>query len=128
MTLDDLVKIPYLADGRTVSGCDCYGLVRLARDGMFNRGLMPTHGDVMGADKKRMTKRAGSVLSQMTQTPPIAGSIATAWRGRLCIHVGIVIEIDGRSMILEADHDTPYPRITSIASFEERFLRVEYYD
>lgn len=128
MTLDDLLKIPYLANGRDLSGVDCYGGVRLARVHLFGRDLMPDYTSVEGSDKKAMTTAMLSESAGYQVVSKRAGAIATAWRGRLCIHVAICVIIDGRLMILEWDNDAPMPRLVYPSLFERQYSRVVYYD
>lgn len=131
MTLDDLLSVPYVADGRSQHGADCYGLTRLARVHLFGKPWMPMHGNVMGSDKSALTAAVQEESANYRQCRPHAGAIATAWRGSLCTHIAIVVEVDGKPMILEtnepgkADHG---PRLVGIRPFEQRFLRVIYYD
>lgn len=131
MTLDDLLAVPYVPDGRTAQGADCYGLTRLARVHLFGKPWMPAHGAVEGANKRALTQAVRAEARRYHQVSPRPGAIATAWRGRLCTHIAIVVEVDQRPMILEtnepggADHG---PRLATVRSFEQRFLRVVYYD
>lgn len=131
MTLDDLLNVPYVADGRSQHGADCYGLTRLARVHLFGKPWMPMYGNVMGSDKSALTKAVQEESANYRECRPHAGAIAIAWRGSLCTHIAIVVEVDGKPMILEtnepgkADHG---PRLVGIRPFEQRFLRVIYYD
>lgn len=128
MTLHDLLKIPYLANGRDPSGVDCYGGVRLARVHLFGRDLMPDYTTVDGSDKKSMTAAMLSESAGYHVVSRRSGAIATAWRGRLCIHIAICVTIDGRLMILEWDNDAPLPRLVHPSLFERQYSRVVYYD
>ena len=80
----------------------------------------------MPADKLAVTRAAqaamGSALRPCVRQP---GAVALAWRGRACIHAGIVVEQDGRHWILETDVATG-PVLTPCRRFERRFTRVEY--
>lgn len=131
MTLNDLLNIPYLANGRQPDGADCYGLARLARVYLFGKPWMPEHGAVKGADKRAMTKAAQEEAANFQVCQPHPGSLAFCYRGRLCTHIAIVVEIDGRPMILETDEPgrgRHGPRLVSIKSLKQRFLRVVFYD
>lgn len=131
MNLDDLLSIPYTPNGRGPFGADCYGLVRLARVHLFGKPWMPSHGSVEGSDKKALTGAVRQESESYHEVPPRAGAIATAWRGNLCTHIAIVVDIDGRPMILETDEPgrgSHGPRLVNLRQFENRFLRVVYYD
>lgn len=131
MTLDDLLSVPYAPDGRTTDGADCYGLVRLARVHLFGKPWMPEHGSVTGEDKEALTQAVRSESQRYAKVSPRPGAIATAHRGRLCIHIAIVVDVDGKLMILETNEPGKLgsgPRLAGIRDFERRFLRVVYYD
>jgi len=131
MTLDDLLKVPYVANGRLPTGADCYGLVRLARVHLFGKPWMPEHGAVEGSDKKTLTRAMEKEAVNYKECSPHPGAIACCYRGRLCTHIAIVVEVDGRLMILETDepdHCKKGPRMVQLKQFERRFLKVVYYD
>lgn len=101
--INDWLCIPYRDYGRDWTGCDCWGLVRMVRHAL--RGdLLASHGAIDPGDKPALTKAAGDVLGvggfQLRQVPQ-AGALATVWRGPLCLHVGIVVEVEGRLAVLE---------------------------
>lgn len=131
MTLDDLLSVPYVANGRLPEGADCYGLTRLARVHLFGKPWMPEHGAVEGSNKRALTSALMAEAANYQVTKPAPGVIATAWRGRLCTHIAIVVEIDGRLMILETKEPgqgNHRPRLVNLKHFERRFLKVVYYD
>lgn len=131
MTLDDLLAIPYVANGRSQQGADCYGLVRMARVHLFGKPWMPSHGGVEGSDKAALTEAMQAEAVNYRQVRPYPGAIACAFRGKLCSHIAIVVDVDGKRMILETDEpgvSTIGPRLTPIRYFQQRFLKVVYYD
>jgi len=131
MTLNDLLKVPYVANGRLPTGADCYGLVRLARVHLFGKPWMPEHGAVEGGNKRAMTEAMLAESRNYRECQPVPGAWAAAFRGRLCTHIAIVVEVDGRRMILETDEPGKGkhgPRLVGVRQFESRFLRVVYYD
>lgn len=131
MTLDDLLAVPYVANGRTQQGADCYGLIRMARVYLFGKPWMPVHGAISPDNKKGLTTAVIAEAESYNEVRPRAGAIAAAFRGRLCIHLGIVLDVDGRRMILETDEpgiSSRGPRLVNIRYFEQRFLKVVYYD
>lgn len=131
MTLDDLLSVPYVPDGRSPVGADCYGLTRLARVHLFGKPWMPSHGAVQGSDKRALTSAVMQEANNYATCKPHPGAIATAWRGRLCTHIAIVVQVDGRPMILETNEPgrgNHGPRLVHLRQFEQRFLKVVYYD
>lgn len=131
MTLDDLLAVPYVANGRTQQGADCYGLVRMARVYLFDKPWMPVHGDIEGSDKQALTNAMQAEARNYRPCIPHPGAIAAAFRGNLCTHIAIVVEVDGRRMILETDEPgvgNHGPRLVNLRYFEQRFFKVVYYD
>lgn len=131
MTLDDLLAVPYVANGRSQSGADCYGLVRMARVYLFGKPWMAVHGAVEGSDKRALTQAVQQESANYRQVKPYPGAIACAFRGSLCAHIAIVVDIDGKRMILETDEPgrgNHGPRLVNLRYFEQRFFRVVYYD
>lgn len=131
MTLDDLLAVPYVPDGREPTGADCYGLTRLARVHLFGKPWMPAHGAVEGHNKRALTGAVMQEAANYRPCRPHPGAIATAWRGKLCTHIAIVVSVDGRPMILETNEPgetAQGARLTSIQNFKSRFLRVVFYD
>lgn len=119
----------YIKGGRGPNELDCWGLVRLARVELFGKSLLPSYSDVDPQDKRRLTEACKQVASahQLKQCEPTEGAIATAWRGKLCVHVGLVVNADGRQWILETD-EASGPCLTPIPTFESNYSKVIYYD
>ena len=131
MNLDDLLAVPYVANGRTQQGADCYGIVRMARVHLFGKPWMPVHGGVEGSDKRALTEAMQQEAANYREVRPYPGAIACAFRGKLCTHIAIVVDVDGKRMILETDEPgkgNHGPRLVNLRYFENRFLKVVYYD
>lgn len=117
---------------RTGTGVDgvhnCWSLVRLARHELFGLPLLPSYAEIPAEDKRGLTRACKETcnLSKLIPTEPKASAIATAWHASLCVHVGLVVEADGRLWILETDEPTG-PCLTEIRKFESRYTRVVYY-
>lgn len=129
MTIDDFLRTRYVPFGRTVPELDCWGLVRLARASLFGRPMLPSYSETEPDDKAGLTMAASEVQEQggFREVPPSPGAIATGWRARLCVHVGLVVEADGRLWVLETDTGAG-PTLTKINAFEARYTRVIFYD
>lgn len=131
MDLTDLLQVPYVPNGRLPTGADCYGLVRLARVHLFGKPWMPEHGAVEGSDKKALTRAMEYESVNYKPCRPHPGAIACCYRGRLCTHIAIVVDIDGKRMVLETDEPgrgNHGARLVNLKQFERRFLKVVYYD
>lgn len=129
MTIDDFLQTRYVPFGRAAPELDCWGLVRLARVSLFGRLLLPSHVGINPQDKAALTAAAQAVREQggFQEVQARPGAIAAAWRARLCVHVGLVVEADGRLWVLETDAGTG-PTLTRINIFETRYTRVIFYD
>lgn len=90
---------------------------------------MPLCADARPGDLRAITRAVQEVsgLESMRPCPAAPGAVATAWRASLCVHVGLVVEVDGRRWVLETD-DPSGPCITPLKKFESRYSRVIYYD
>ena len=129
MTLDDFLRTRYVKYGRVAPDLDCWGLVRLAKVDLFGGRLLPSFGQIDPMDKRSLTSATSEVREQggFVEVQPRPGAIATAWRASLCVHVGIVIDVDGMLWVLETDEGVG-PSLTRISTFESRYTRVIFYD
>ncbi|SAI62873.1 Uncharacterised protein [Bordetella trematum] len=119
----------YVKGGRGPLELDCYGLVRLARTELYGKPLLPLCAEARPGDLRAITRAVKNVavLEGMHPAAPAPGAIATAWRASLCVHVGIVVDADGRLWVLETDEPTG-PCLTRMADFERRYTKVMFYD
>jgi len=101
---DHYVGIPYLDRGRTIAGCDCYGLLRLVLAEL--RGLeLPSFSDlyVTAADRHAIACLIEGGLEQWDRVAPglekpFDGVLMR--RGREIRHIGVVVE---RGLVLHVD-------------------------
>ena len=119
----------YVRGGRGPVEYDCWGLVRIARLELFGRRLLPILSEAKPGNPRAITNAVRTVSADgfAELSKPRVGAIATAWRASLCVHVGLVVEADGRMMILETDAPTG-PCLTPIKTFTARYTRVLFYD
>lgn len=122
---------PYLAaryqpGGRGPAVFDCWGLVRAVRHEVFGLPLLPSWGEIDPDDKRRLTHACATEAKRFTPGAPAVASIATVWRGSLCIHVGIVVEINSRLAVLETGKRIG-TRWLHLDDFEAQYLKVIYY-
>ena len=96
------LAIPYVAYGRGLEGSDCWGLVCIVREAV--RGdVLPAFADIQ--DKRALTHAAHDMIAQGWRevSKPKVGTLVAVWRAALCMHIGIVIEIDGRMAVIDSD-------------------------
>lgn len=129
VTLDTLLKTNYVKFGRETPNLDCWGLARLARHHLFGRELLPAYDTIDPGDKASLTKAAllEREVGGFLECEPRPGAIALAWRGGECVHIGVVVETDGRLWVLETEEGVG-PTLTRVPVFERSFAQVVYYD
>lgn len=121
----DYLKTSYMDGGRGPDAYDCYGLVLDVRRDM---GLpdLPSYEHIGAEDKGGLTDGCLAEMSQRLEvSEPKQGAIATVWRGKLCVHVGVIVEKEGRIGVFETNRKTG-PRWLSLNKFERAYLRVVY--
>lgn len=127
--IEEWIKIPYRDFGRDACGADCWGLVRLIRFQLLGSDL-PSFSDIHPDDKRGLTEAASAVmiLAKFQQIDyPRAGAIAAVWTGGLCVHVGLVVDIEGRRAVIDTARATGV-RWARVADFERQHGDVRYYD
>ena len=106
---------------------NCWSLVRELRVELFDLPLLPLHGGIHADDKRELSKAAKSTIdSHLIESKLQTGAIAAAYRASLCVHVGLVVEIDGKLHIAEIGSKTGF-RILSVERFEASYTKVRYY-
>ena len=106
---------------------NCWGLVRLVRSEMYGKPLMPAL-DISADDARGKAYASKTVRAEyLTDCEAQPGALATAWRVGIFIHVGVVVDIEGRLCVLEID-DRSGVRWSRLAEFESRYPKVIYYD
>ena len=89
--------------------------------------MLPLHGGIHADDKRELSKAASeTIASSLKECDLQIGAIAACYRVSLCVHVGIVIEIDGKLHIAEIGSKTGF-RIISVERFEASYTKVRYY-
>ncbi|MFG3451153.1 hypothetical protein [Stutzerimonas stutzeri] len=106
---------------------DCWGLVRAVRHELLGLPLLPSFGAVRNTMPAAFTRAYEEQAALMEECQPEPGAIAAVFRGRIVIHVAVVIEVDGALAVLEIRNDRTSARWLRIPDFESRYLRVIYY-
>lgn len=104
---------------------DCWGLVREVRHDLGFPWL-PSFSDCRNTDPRGFTRAYEQQAEKMEPAPAEPGAVAAAFRGRICVHVGIVVPIDGRLMVLDINPGRGVG-VEPLADFEARFAEVLYY-
>ena len=118
------------ARGELVGGVleyDCWSLARAVRHEVYGKPLLPSWGHVRNTMPREFARAHEAVTADLEECAPEVGAIAAVFRGRLVMHVGVVVEIDGRLAVLDIRGDGLPARWQRITDFESRYLRVIYY-
>ena len=101
--------------------------MRELRVELFGLPLLPLYGGISADDKRALSKAAKETISShLKECDMRIGAIAACYRVSLCVHVGIVVEVDGRLCIAEIGSKTGF-RIQSVERFEASYTKVRYY-
>ena len=117
---------PYEDGARGPDRFDCWGLVRHVRHAHCGARLLPSWGHVRNTMPREFTRAYAAESAKMRQCEPEPGAIAAVFRGMLCIHVGVVVEIDGRLAVLEINQRSGV-RWLRVPDFERQYIKVRYY-
>lgn len=118
------------ARGEVVGGVaeyDCWSLARAVRHEVYGKPLLPSWGHVRNTMPREFARAHQAVSSCLEECAPEVGAVAAVFRGRLVVHVGVVVEIDGRLAVLDIRGDGLPVRWQRVDDFESRYLRVIYY-
>lgn len=126
MWINRYLMARYKDGGRGPHEWDCWGLIRHVRHEHLGRRLLPAFGELRNTDPRGFTRAYEAEASVMEECAPEVGAIAAVLRGSLCIHVAVVVEVDGRLGALEINPKTGVRRL-SIPEFERAYLKVRYY-
>lgn len=87
---------------------------------------LPSFAECRHTDPRGFTRAYEKQAQAMEADSPSSGSIAAAFRGRICVHVGIVVPIDDRLMVLDINPGRGVG-VETLQDFEARFAEVLYY-
>lgn len=104
---------------------DCWGLVREVRHDM-GFAWLPSFSECRNTDPRGFTRAYEQQAQEMQTGPAEEGSIAAAFRGRICVHVGIVVAIDDRLLVLDINPGRGVGA-EPLTDFEARYAEVLYY-
>lgn len=91
----------YVDGGRGPEEYDCWGLVRTVRHEELGLRLLPAYSDLRNDNPREFTRAYLEQSAMMEISPPEHGCIASVMRGKICVHVAVVLEYQGRLRILE---------------------------
>ena len=120
------MRIPYVTGGRSAAGADCWGLVRIVRQAL--RGdVLPMYETVSAVDRADVPVVSADFLAHGFPADPAPGVIAFVFEDGECTHCGIVLDVDGRRIVLDTSSKHG-PMQRRLRDFERVFRDVAYYD
>lgn len=125
--IEKYLNATYEDGARGPARYDCWGLVRAVRHELLGLPLLPSFGAVRNTMPAAFTRAYEEQAALMEECQPEPGAIAAVFRGRIVIHVAVIIEVDGALAVLEIRNDRTSARWLRIPDFESRYLRVIYY-
>lgn len=128
MLLNKYLEIPYVDCGRTLEGCDCWGLVRLVSHEVFGGPLLPIFEGVDPKDKVTFTLLHDQLSSEFTEIKqnPLPGDFLACYVGPQCVHIGIGVIADCRFRVLHT-RKKHGPRLDKAASLRLEHRRVAWW-
>jgi len=105
---------------------DCWGLCREVRNLHCGKRLLPSFGAIRNTQPKEFTRAYQQESANMEECKPEHGAIAAVFRGPLCIHVAVIIELENGLHALEINPKKG-ARLMRVSDFESQYLRVIYY-
>lgn len=122
---DRYLDATYEDGARGPARFDCWGLVRAVRHEVFGLPLMPSWGYVRNTMPMEFTRAVNQEADAMERCEPEVGAIACIWRGDICIHVALIVEVDGRLHGLEMKPTGA--TIKPLRRFQDQYLKVSYH-
>lgn len=105
---------------------DCWGLARDVRYKVYGKRLLPSWGHIRNTMPRAFTDAYREQAKELEACEPEPGAVAMVFTGRLMLHVGVVVELEGRLAVLDISAKTGC-RWQRIPDFEAPFSKVVYY-
>lgn len=87
---------------------------------------LPSFAECRHTDPRGFTRAYEKQAKEMQAGSAEPGAIAAAFRGRICVHVGIVVAIDDRLMVLDINPGRGVG-VEALDDFQARYAEVLYY-
>jgi hypothetical protein len=124
--LNQYLSAQYEDGARGPSKFDSWGMCREVRHLHCGKRLLPSFGAIRNTQPKEFTRAYQQESASMQECAPEHGAIAAVFRGPLCIHVAVIIELENGLHALEINPKKG-ARLMRVSDFESQYLRVIYY-
>lgn len=125
MMFDEYLLATYEDGGRERARLDCWGLVRLVRHEVYGLPLLASWGAVRNDMPKAFTRAVNLEAAAMERCAPEVGAIACVWHGDICIHVALIVEVQGRLHGIEMKPTGA--TIKPLRRFQDQYMKVSYH-
>jgi hypothetical protein len=116
----------YVDGGRTDTEMDCWQMVRTVRHKELGMRELPSYGHLRNDNPRDFTRAYIEQAAFMEPCEPEHGAIASVMHGKVCVHVAVVLEHEGRLRILEIN-PVRGPRFMLLADWLKDHLTVTYH-
>lgn len=123
--IEKYLTVPYVDGGRSMAGGDCWFFAMSVRQELGCQPL-PALETVTRHTPHAMGHNYTSVSALLEPCDPEVGAIAAVFKGRAFVHVGVVVEIDGRLAVLETNQGSG-PRWMRLPQFLDFYFKVIFY-
>lgn len=123
--IDELLPIPYVVGGRSMEGADCWGLALLVRErlGLPAFDAFPS----IRWDRPHGNQKCYQAATRLLVAgDPAPGAFAAVFRGPLCLHVGVCLEIESRLCVVETNVEGGV-RWYTVDDYNQVYPKVVYY-
>ena len=125
--LNNYLFAVYVDGARCEGGSfDCWGLARDVRHKVYGKRLLPSWGHIRNTMPRAFTEAYREQAKELEACDPEPGAVAMVFTGRLMLHVGVVVVLEGRLAVLDISAKTGC-RWQRIPDFEAPFSKVVYY-
>ena len=126
-TINDYLSVPYVNEGRDMSGFDCWGQTRHRQHYGYGNPLFESFGHINPDDKYSLTNAYFQIVNQFVLCEPKPGAVVCGFKMGNLMHIGTVEHIDGQLAVLHTSRRKG-PSIVSFDDFKRLFIEVKFYE
>lgn len=124
--LNKYLGVPFADCGRSLeTGLDCWGLALAVREELGLPRLSEA-GTACRENLAEMAHQYRAISSGLQVGEPCVGALAAVFKGKAFVHVGVVVEADGRLCVIDTN-PIPGCRITTLPRFIDTYYKVIFY-
>lgn len=123
---DRYLSCPYEAGARGPHAYDCWGQAREVLMQGYGWPELPAFGRVRGSNPEAMREAEAGLLPSLRLCQPEDGALVAVYRRGALVHVGAVVEVDGRLLVLHTSIARG-PRRDPLRLFQRAHFDVRFY-